>query len=114
MTKKKIHTRGVDDLRVRAEKTVGTDVSNPQASASSQQGKQVLHDLRAHQIELETQNEELRRVQSELEVSRERYFDLYDLAPVGYVTLNEQGSILEANLTSAYGSNRFRSSSVWS
>ena len=61
--------------------------------------RQVLHDLRAHQVELEMQNVELRTMQADLDAAQARYFDLYDLAPVGYCTLSEKGMILEANLT---------------
>jgi len=54
-----------------------------------------------HQIELEMQNEELRRAQAELDAAQARYFNLYDLAPMGYCTLSDQGRILEVNLTAA-------------
>jgi PAS domain S-box-containing protein len=68
---------------------------------SPEETRQMLHEPRVHQIELEMQNEELRRAQAELETSRARYFDLYDLAPVGYCAVSEKGLILEANLTTA-------------
>ena len=66
---------------------------------SLEQMQTLIHELRVHQIELELQNEELRRKEAELDLSRSRYFDLYDLAPVGYCTLNVHGLILESNLT---------------
>jgi PAS domain S-box-containing protein len=62
----------------------------------------LIHELRVHQIELELQNEELRPAQAELDRSRSRCFDLYDLAPVGYCTLNERGLILEGNLAACH------------
>ena len=61
----------------------------------------MLHELHVYQIELEMQNEELRRAQTELDAARSRYFDLYDLAPVGYFTISERGVIQEANFTAA-------------
>ena len=63
--------------------------------------RQTLHQLQVHQIELEMQNEELRRTQLQLDTALSRYFDLYDLAPVAYCTINELGIILEANIAAA-------------
>lgn len=61
--------------------------------------QRLVYELEVHQIELEMQNDELRRVQEGLEKSCAEYTSLYDFAPVGYVTLDERGVILNANLT---------------
>lgn len=68
---------------------------------SAKETQQIFHELQVYQIEFEMQNEELRRIQLELDAERERYFDLYNMAPAGYCTLSEQGLILQANLTAA-------------
>ncbi|MGB4360880.1 MAG: PAS domain S-box protein, partial [Rhodoferax sp.] len=62
---------------------------------------QVIQKLRLHQIELEMQNNELRRTQAALDTAQVPCFDFYDLAPVGYLAVSEQGLILHANLTAA-------------
>jgi len=67
-----------------------------------EQTADVLLELRAHQLEIEAQNEELRRSQRELEASRERYFHLFEQAPIGYLTLNHRGVILDANRKAAH------------
>ena len=61
----------------------------------------LIHELEVHQVELEMQNEELRRIQGELESSRDRYSHLYDFSPVGYVTISDKGIIMQTNLSFA-------------
>ena len=92
-------------LRRIAEEIIEDDAREPQEQLlllSPEAVQQALHELRVHQVELEMQNEELRHAQATIEDAKERYFDLYDLAPVGYLTLSMQGSILQANLTSTH------------
>ncbi|MBI4862801.1 MAG: PAS domain-containing protein [Candidatus Riflebacteria bacterium] len=89
------------DLRRRAEERArALGVQHPDG-LSAEETARLVHELRVHQIELELQNEELRQTQESLQRWLSRYFDLYDLAPVGYVTVNEKGAIDEANLTAA-------------
>lgn len=91
-------------LRRRAEEMIREKAAqSPEKieSMSPEETRQILHELLVHQIQMDMQNEELRRAQTELDAARERYFDLYDLAPVGYCTLSEQGLIMETNLTAA-------------
>ena len=92
-----------DDLRSRAEQRAREALADrlEDSKARSAEESRLLYDLQVHQIELEMQNEELRRTEANLETSRARYFDLYDLAPVGYLTINEAGLVVEANLAAS-------------
>ena len=95
-------TNLIEGLSRRAEAALSQRASpSPEAFAalSPEATQQLVHDLQVHQIELEMQNEELRRTHAALESSRSHYFDFYDLAPVGYCTVTEKGLIREVNLT---------------
>lgn len=88
------------ELRQRAQKKL-QNRQGTEAPTSLHEMQRLLEELQIHQIELEMQNEELQRAHAELEASQERYFDLYDLAPICYVTVSQADEILEANLTTA-------------
>ena len=68
---------------------------------AQQKTEKLLHELSTHEIEIEMQNDELRQAQVAMEESRDRYVDLYDFAPIGYLTLTRDALISEINLTGA-------------
>jgi two-component system, sensor histidine kinase PdtaS len=97
---KKYAGKKTGSLREKAEAMVDSSVKTSEELFCND-AKALLHELRVHQAELEMQNEELKSAQRELEKSRAKYVDLYDFAPVGYFSFNEEGIITEANLCGA-------------
>ena len=89
------------EKRRRAEELLHTRLQGPIESETHKSLEDVLHELAVHQIELEMQNEELRRTEDRLETARKKYSDLYNFAPVGYFSFDSKGKILEANLAGA-------------
>jgi len=100
MASKSRTAQWTDDLRKRAEALL-TGRAVDYRGLSVEEAAQLTHEVQVHKVQLEMQNEELRRAQQEMEAARDRYAALYDFAPVAYVTLDTDGTIVEANLTAA-------------
>ena len=87
------------ELRARAEHLLGEKSTRSEPNA--EESPRLIHELQVHQIELELQNEQLQEARTELEAGLARYSDLYDFAPLAYVTLDRDGTIQKANLAGA-------------
>jgi len=103
MKKTRSETEDAGDLRRRAEERFGAHRADSSADKITlpAETQRLLHELQVHQIELEMQNEELQRARLDVEEGLSRYTDLYEFAPVGYLTLNRAGEIRQVNLTGA-------------
>jgi PAS domain-containing protein len=101
MKKNKSILEDAGELRRRAEERFGARHADAIADKTNTpaETQRLLHELQVHQIELEMQNEELQRARTEVEEGLSRYTDLYEFAPVGYLTLNQRGEIQQVNLT---------------
>jgi PAS domain S-box-containing protein len=105
MTEKKSSSKPADNLRKRAGEKIskssdGIGETSPEKMSSAEIRKRI-QELHIHQIELEMQNEALRRSQRETSDFHRRYEELFNFAPVGYFTLDKKGHILETNVTGA-------------
>ena len=98
MDKKAAKSPRHSELRRRAEQRISSGSRQNIENMTPEETLRVMHDLETHQIELEMQNEELRRVQDELVDMRDQYTELYDHAPIGYFTTDKHGIISQSNL----------------
>lgn len=88
-------------LRHRAERLWAEKRRHIQSDYTQHEMLDLIQELQIHQIELELQNEELQRTRDEVEVGLKRFLELYEFAPIGYMTLGENGVIRQINLTGA-------------
>lgn len=87
----------IQELRREAEKILKNKDTFTQQSSVNEEMARLLEELSVHQIELEMQNDELQRSQQELEYQKNKYIDLYENAPVAYITISPTGNIVSQN-----------------
>ncbi|HEX3001358.1 MAG TPA: ATP-binding protein [Methanoregula sp.] len=109
--------KSAGSLRDRAEKRLRESAQKKGAEGRTEDLRALVHELQVHQVELEIQNDELIKAREEIEAGLERYTELFDFAPVGYFTLDRNGTILQMNFSGAallgrersfYAGRRFR------
>jgi PAS domain-containing protein len=88
-------------LRRRAEERLRYETATEQPLETMGDPEKLHHELQVHQIEMEMQNAELRQARYQLEEALEQYTDIYDFAPVGYLTLDREGTISKLNFAAA-------------
>jgi len=88
-------------LRKKAEELLKSKQKKTAKTFAETDAKKLLHELQVHQIELEMQNDELREANETAEAALKKYTMLYDFAPMGYFTLDSDGSICDLNFTGA-------------
>jgi len=101
MSNEEMNLTDAQMLRRKAEEQLKVKQSSVEKADSETDVKRLLHELQVHQIELEMQNDELRQANDTAEAALKKYTMLYDFAPMGYFTLDADGSIIELNFTGA-------------
>lgn len=101
MTNKKISKESIRKQAENRINSMNNGLSQQIQKLSLNEVQKIVHDLEIHQIELEIQNEELVSIEKELEKAEKRYYDLYQMAPISYCTLNQAGFIQEVNITTS-------------
>jgi hypothetical protein len=96
-------------LRAKAEKRLKERQDKTHLQLAESDVKKVMYELQVHQVELEMQNEELLQAYQTMEAALKKYTMLYDFAPLGFLTLDSDGSICDLNFTAAeiLGDKRF-------
>ena len=102
MNNQKTTTENIDKLRQRAEKLLKDTQQNLDTPRSETDNLKLIHELEVHQIELEMQKDELILAKEKAEQAENKFTELYDFAPSGYLTLSKEGEIAELNFRAAH------------
>jgi PAS domain S-box-containing protein len=94
-------SNAVEELRRKSEETIASQSAVAETHSSDVDARRLLHDMQVYQVTLEARNIEMQQSQQNLEQLLEQYTMLYDFAPIGYVTLDREGRILNINLAGA-------------